>query len=223
MIQTVILAGGAGTRLGSISRVVPKSMLRINGIPFLEHQMDLLKRHGLKKIVLCVGYLAEQIIDYFGHGAGFGMSIQYSCERGILLGTGGALKFAEPLLEDRFLLLYGHAYHAVNYDNFIKHYEKIPGKALLAAYSGNKEQGRGKKVFHNLSFGLAMCTKDLLCLIPPEGPYSMEDLFMQLMKREELEFYHSGRPHYEIGSLEGLLQLRKILTRMSHRMPFETP
>ena len=79
----------------------------------------------IKDILLCVGYLSEQIENYFGNGNKFGVKIIYSYEKEKLLGTGGALKLAEPYLDDRFFLIWGDSYVRLNYkemyDFHLKH------------------------------------------------------------------------------------------------------
>ena len=96
-MQMVILCGGLATRLGSIAKDVPKSMIKIKNKPFLEYQIDNLKKHSIKDIVLCVGHLSEQIENYFGNGKKFGVSIKYSYDKDKPLGPIGALKNAEFL------------------------------------------------------------------------------------------------------------------------------
>jgi NDP-sugar pyrophosphorylase family protein len=114
-MQAVILAGGLGTRLRPLTAKRPKAMVSIAGRPFLEYQIGLLRDAGIDDIVLCVGYLAEQIIDYFGDGSSFGVRLRYSVERERLLGTAGAVKQAEPLLTDIFFLTYGDSYLRLDY------------------------------------------------------------------------------------------------------------
>jgi NDP-sugar pyrophosphorylase family protein len=105
-MKGVILAGGLGTRLGALTEKLPKGMIRVKGKPVLEHQVLWLKRCGIKEIVICAGYLADLIQAYFGDGSRLGVRIEYSVETE-LLGTGGALRQAAPLLSDRFILMYG--------------------------------------------------------------------------------------------------------------------
>ena len=90
-MQCVILAGGLATRLRPITETIPKSMVEVSGRPFLAHQLDLLKKSGVDEVVLCVGYLSDQIEEYFKGGEEFGINLVYSREEGELLGTGGAV------------------------------------------------------------------------------------------------------------------------------------
>ena len=94
----VLLCGGLATRLGNLAKTVPKSMIPIEGKPFLEYQVENLKNHSIKDIILCVGHLSEKIEDYFGNGSKFGVNIQYSHDGDKPLGPIGAVKNAESLL-----------------------------------------------------------------------------------------------------------------------------
>src|SRR4051812_14895142 len=102
-----ILAGGLATRLRPTTEKIPKALITVAGEPFLAHQLRLLKKSGLRKVVLCVGYRGEMIEEGFGDGTNFGMELSYSHDGPELLGTGGALKKALPKLGEKFLVLYG--------------------------------------------------------------------------------------------------------------------
>jgi NDP-sugar pyrophosphorylase family protein len=102
--QVIILAGGFGTRLGSITNDTPKPLLSVGGIPFLYHIINNLVRQGINEIILSVGYLADKIQDEIGDGKKFGIKIRY-CVEEMPLGTGGAVKLAARNLEKPFLVL----------------------------------------------------------------------------------------------------------------------
>ncbi|HIC76325.1 MAG TPA: nucleotidyltransferase family protein, partial [Candidatus Dadabacteria bacterium] len=87
-MQAVILCGGAGMRLRPLTDRIPKSMVLINGKPFLEHQILYFKKQGIKDFVLCAGHLWKKIVDYFKDGSNLGVKIEYSIENEPL-GTGG--------------------------------------------------------------------------------------------------------------------------------------
>ena len=99
LYPVVILAGGLATRLGDISRAVPKALIDVNGEPFVLHQLRLLKERGVSQVLLCVGYLGEQIMERVGNGWNLGLTVQYSFDGPRLLGTGGALMKAFPKLD----------------------------------------------------------------------------------------------------------------------------
>ncbi len=112
--QALILAGGLGTRLGELTRQTPKPLLPVGGRPFLEYIVWNLKRHGITRILISVGYLAEQIMEHFGDGSCYGVSIDYVVEREPA-GTGGALLLAAPKLDDFFLVVNGDTLFDLNY------------------------------------------------------------------------------------------------------------
>ncbi|GAH77332.1 unnamed protein product, partial [marine sediment metagenome] len=123
-MKAVILVGGLGTRLRASLTDKPKSMAPILGKPFLGYQIEQLKKYGIKDIVLCVAYLADQIKDYFKDGVEFNVNIQYASEKK-LLGTGGALKNAEPYLDKgTFLALNGDSYLKINLSDFFQYHKK---------------------------------------------------------------------------------------------------
>jgi mannose-1-phosphate guanylyltransferase / phosphomannomutase len=105
-MQAVILAGGKGTRMGDLTREIPKPLLPLAGKSILEYQIDLAKRYGHNDIILLTGYQGRKISDYFGKGSKWGVSIRYHQET-VPLGTGGALRAIEEMLDDSFLVLYG--------------------------------------------------------------------------------------------------------------------
>lgn len=103
-MQAVIVAGGAGTRLRPLTYNRPKPMVPLFDKPFLQYQVELLRRYGIKDIVINVHYLAKEIMEYFGDGSALGVSIRYSEEQ-TALGTAGAVKKAEPLLSNEPLMV----------------------------------------------------------------------------------------------------------------------
>src|SRR5438093_9472068 len=108
-VRAFVLCGGLGTRLRSLLSDRPKSMALISGTPFLQLLLDGLRSQGVADVILGTGYMAEKIESYFGFGRKLAMRIRYSREHEPL-GTGGALKLAEPLISDPVLVLNGDSY-----------------------------------------------------------------------------------------------------------------
>lgn len=104
--QAFVLAGGKGERLRPLTNDIPKPLVRVGGKPILQYNIEMLALHGVKEIILATGYLHGKIEDYFGDGAQFGVRIIYSVEHEPL-GTGGAVKSAEKILEEKFIMLNG--------------------------------------------------------------------------------------------------------------------
>jgi NDP-sugar pyrophosphorylase family protein len=107
-LKAVILAGGLGKRLRPLTDNKPKPLIRVSGVPILLWQLNWLRKHGVDEVVICAGYLKERIVKYVGNGDRFGVNAEYALEESPL-GTGGALKNAQNLLEneERFVMLNG--------------------------------------------------------------------------------------------------------------------
>ena len=114
-LPVAILAGGLATRLRPITEKIPKSLVDVAGEPFIVRQLDYLFRQRVRDVVLCIGYLGEMIEAVVGDGSRFGLRVSYSIDGPILLGTGGALRRAAPLLGEAFFVLYGDSYLPVDY------------------------------------------------------------------------------------------------------------
>ena len=217
-MQIVILAGGLATRLGPLTENTPKSMLLLDGKPFLEHQIELLRQRGITEIVLCVGHLADKIKDYFGDGSRFGISIKYSVERDRLLGTGGALKMAEPLLDEEFLLMYGDSYLLLDYKRIMADFQRSDKPGMMVAYKnmdrydtsnvaldGNlikiydKKQRTPEMVY--IDAGLSALKKSALSFFPIGQAAPLEDLYCHLVKRKELLGFETDQRFYEIENI----------------------
>lgn len=122
-LQALILVGGLGTRLRTVVKDRPKPMAVIHGKPFLEYQIEFLKKYGVNDIVFSTGYMGEKIEEYFNSGEKHGISIRYAKEKE-LLGTGGAIKNAQSMLEDKFLALNGDSMFLVDIKSLVKFHEK---------------------------------------------------------------------------------------------------
>src|SRR3989344_4755196 len=138
--QAVILAGGAGTRLQPFTLKNPKPMVRVNGKPFLEYLVDLLKENGIKEIVILTGFLGEKIVKHFGDGKAFGVKIKYShtpfkdffTEE---LKSGTRILNAHELLDDYFLLMYCDNYWPANLKKLQQSFVDAKADVLLTVYS----------------------------------------------------------------------------------------
>src|SRR5262249_61445762 len=106
-VPVALLAGGLATRLRPLTVTIPKSLVEVSGRPFIDHQLALLRRNGIRRVVLCLGYLGEQIEQHLGDGVRLGLTLRYSHDGDRLLGTGGALRRALPLLSEAFWVIYG--------------------------------------------------------------------------------------------------------------------
>ena len=130
-MKAVILAGGKGTRLYPLTKDIPKPMVRINSKPILEWHVLLLKKWGIKDIILCTNYLHEVIENHFKDGKQWGVSIQYSKEKEEM-GTGGAVKLAEPLIgNEDFFVLFGDEMLNMNLQQMTRYHHKKGAEATI--------------------------------------------------------------------------------------------
>ena len=218
-MQVIILAGGMATRLGDLTRDHPKSLLKIQGKPFLEYQLELLRKADIENVVLCLGYLSEQIKNHFGDGNRFGVNIHYSIEDKPL-GTAGALRNACDLLGDIFFCLYGDSYLPVNYLDVMRYFNSQNKLALMTVFNNhnrfdksntairgnlvsdyNKNNITGDVVY--IDYGLNVFRKHVLDMIPDDQFYPLEHLFPSLIDLQELLAYEVRERFYEIGSPQG--------------------
>ena len=224
-MQIALLAGGLATRLRPLTTEIPKSLVQIDGKPFLEYQLNFLKEGGIKDIVLCVGYLGEQVESHFGDGSRFGVTIKYSHEGKQLLGTAGALKNAERLLEDEFFVMYGDVYLFIDFNAVMSYFHQFNKMGLMLVYKnfnqydtsnvvidGNlvkrySKKRRTKDMVY-IDYGTSILTKRALESFPSGQVYSLEQLFARMIQKKELLAYEVHKRFFEIGSREGLEEFR---------------
>ena len=115
MLPLAVLAGGFATRLGELGRNSPKCLIKVNGRPFVDWQLDLLTKNGYSDFVFCVSYKSDAIQKYLGDGSNRGVNIEYSFDGEIQLGTGGAIQKALPKLGELFGVIYGDSYLPIDY------------------------------------------------------------------------------------------------------------
>jgi NDP-sugar pyrophosphorylase family protein len=177
--------------------------------------------------VLCVGYLKEKIKDYFGDGGKLGVNIQYS-EEEELLGTAGALKNAELLLEDEFLLLNGDSYLPVDYAQPLNQLKASGELGLMVVYKNHNQFDKSNVVVNGgfvavydrenqnqdmvyIDYGLSALRKKALEFIPKGKFVQLDDFYQQLITRKELLAFEVHRRFYEIGSPQGLEEFTMLV------------
>lgn len=136
------MAGGKGTRVASVNKSIPKPMLPIAGKPVLLHQVECLKRQGIVDIILAIGHLGEQILNYFGDGKEFGVRITYVREE-TPLGTAGALYYLKDRLFDDFLLINGDLIFDVNFTRLMRFHKERQALATLLVHPNDHPYDSG--------------------------------------------------------------------------------
>ena len=225
-----ILAGGLATRLGSITERMPKLLVEVAGEPFFSHQLRLLKKSGLTRIVLCVGHLGEMVVARYGDGSKWGVCIDYSFDGAKLLGTGGALIRARPLLGDAFYVLYGDSYLPIDCLAVGRAF-LASGKLGLMTVFENRGRYDASNVWfadgrikiydkktktpqmHHIDYGLGLLRARALDGWPRDDVVELAAIYGRLVAEDELAGYEVKRRFYEIGSPEGLQELAALLSR----------
>lgn len=227
-LPVAILAGGLATRLRPITEKIPKLLVEVAGEPFFSHQIRLLRQNGLSRIVLCVGYLGEQIVALYGDGAKWGVKIEYSFDGEKLLGTGGALIRALPKLGDSFYVLYGDSYLPIDYQAVGRSFVASGQAGLMTVFENHEaydasnvwfEDGRirlyskKEKVpqMKHIDYGLGVFRADALANYPRETVVDLAAVQTDLCRRGELAGYEVRERFYEIGSHAGLNELDQLL------------
>jgi NDP-sugar pyrophosphorylase family protein len=228
MLPVAILAGGLATRLRPLTETVPKSLVEINGEPFLRHQLRLLRGAGIDRVVLCVSHLGEQVRDSAGDGREFGLHIDYSFDGSILLGTAGALKRALPLLGESFFVLYGDSYLPIDL-GAVEAVFRASGKAGLMTVYSNEGQwdtsnvefvdGRiaayDKKLrtgrMRHIDYGLGVFHAAAFAEIPEGTSWDLATVYRDLLDAGELAAFEAPHRFYEIGSFSGIEELSSYL------------
>lgn len=149
-MKTVIMAGGRGTRIASVAKDIPKPMIKIDGIPVLERELECLRRQGFDDIIITVSHLGNIIMEYFGDGSGkspvtnkpFGVHIEYYVENNPL-GNAGALFKLKDKLQNDFLLLNADAVFDVDFNRFVEFHRKHKGLVTLFTHPNSHPYDSG--------------------------------------------------------------------------------
>ena len=235
MMPTVaILVGGYATRLYPVTKTIPKAMLRVAGKPFIAHQLALLKKNGITKVVICSGYLSEQIENFIGDGKQFGLSINFSADGEKPLGTGGAIKKALPLLEDAFFVMYGDSYLTIDFKSISDLFLSQNKKGLMTVLR-NKDQWdksnivlkNGKIIKYNkkektpdmeyIDYGLSMLRKSAFYEIGAEEVFDLAEVYQSLIEKGQMIGYEVKNRFYEVGSAQGLVETEEYLLSLSKK------
>jgi NDP-sugar pyrophosphorylase family protein len=231
-IPVAILAGGLATRLRPITEKIPKSLVPVAGKPFLAHQLELLRSRGIRRAVLCTGHLGEMIQRDFGDGAAFGVRLDYSFDGPKLLGTGGAIKRALPLLDDEFFVLYGDSYLPVGYHPIAEFFWRSGKLGCMTVYHNQGRYDTSNVVFRNgeivvydkrsrvpemqyIDYGLSLFKAPVFNSYTSGQTFDLAEVMGKLVHEKQLAGYEVHERFYEMGSPAGLAELESLLQSKS--------
>jgi len=228
MLPVAILAGGVASRLQPLTQTIPKSLVEVGGKPFIVHQLNLLRREGVERVVLCVGHLGEKIAEFAGDGRQFGLQVTYSFDGAVLMGTGGALRRALPLLGGAFYVLYGDSYLDVALSPIELAFRRYGLPALMTVFRNDGRWDTSNVLFDGarllchdkrmrhpdmryIDYGLGILTADAVAGESAERPFDLSDIYAGLAAGGQLAGYEVFRRFYEIGTPRGLAEFDQYL------------
>ena len=226
--EIAILAGGLATRLKPVTETIPKSLIEVAGKPFIYHQLRLLQSKGIKKAVICAGYLGEQIKDYVRNGDEYGIQVEYSFDGNKLLGTGGAIKNSLKFFKSNFFILYGDSYLDAEFKDINEYFLKSNKYGLMTVLKNdgmwdksNIEFEKGeilvydKKVSSDkmkyIDYGLGILSKEAFKDFENKEVFDLEEVYKDLLNKKQLAGFEVKERFYEIGSFAGLEDTEKYL------------
>jgi mannose-1-phosphate guanylyltransferase len=224
-VQAVILVGGEGTRLRPLTSTVPKPVVPLVDRPFISFMLEWLRGHGIDDVIMSCGFLATSVRNVLGDGSGLGLRLRF-VEEPDPRGTAGALKFAESLLDERFLMLNGDVLTDIDLTAQIAQHERTHATATLALVPVSDPSAYGlvhlgednavrdfvekpspDAIDTNLiSAGAYVLERDVLELVPPQRKVSIEREVWPLLVGKGLYGFPSHGYWLDIGSPERYLQ-----------------
>jgi NDP-sugar pyrophosphorylase family protein len=220
-LPVAILSGGLATRLRPATERIPKSLLPVAGKPFLEHQLALLRQRGVRRVVLCAGHLGDRIREQFP-------DLEYSFDGPVLLGTGGAVRKALPLLGEKFFVLYGDSYLPTDYGAVARALTRSGKPALMTVFRNEGKWDTSNVVLRDgqivvydkrartpdmqhIDYGLSVLTPHAFDGLESKTPLDLAEVFQKLVAAGQLAGYEVRERFYEIGSPAGLAELEALL------------
>lgn len=221
MLPMVLLAGGKATRLGTLTADKAKSLVEIEGRPFIDYQLQSFYKNGFHSIIICVGKFADQIIDYVGDGSQYKLEIKYSYDGIEPKGTGGALKLALPLLKSDFFLQYGDSFLDINYSQMEAEYKKEYTPCLMSIYQNHGKLDKsnvriksGSGIHYSKSkpaddmdfidYGCLVFDRNRFWQYQSNPIFDLSAYIEYLAKQNELKGFEVKNRFFEIGSLDGI-------------------
>ena len=235
MPAIAILAGGLATRLRPITMTIPKSMVTVNDEPFIAHQLRSLAAQQITEIIMCCGYLGEQIEHFVGDGSAFGCHVHYSYDGDKLLGTGGALRRALPMLGENFMVIYGDSYLSEPFQPVWKTFIESGKPALMTVFHNENQWDKSNIEFRDgvivrydkteqtpamqyIDYGLGCIRGNAFAEWPENEVFDLAAFYRSLVERHDLAGFEVKERFYEIGSPAGLTETDDLLKRLATQL-----
>ena len=230
MLPIAVLLGGFATRLGELTKEKPKALIKIGGAPFIDYQLNLLKKNGYEKIVFCVSYKSKQIQDYIGDGSKFGLNVQYSFDGDTQLGTGGAIQNALGLLGEEFAVIYGDSYLPIKFVQVERFFKSSNALAVMVVYKNEDRFDVSNVKFKTkykieyskshqsldmsfIDYGLTYFRATAFEQNRLGTSYDLAELCQNLSKQNNIDGFEVHDRFYEIGSVNGIKEFSNYLRK----------
>jgi NDP-sugar pyrophosphorylase family protein len=219
MPTVALLAGGLATRMRPATERVAKSMLKVDGEPFLGHQLRLLQGQGIRDVVVCCGHFEKQLRDYAGDGSRWGCRVRYSQDGPLPLGTGGALRRALPLLGNNFMIMYGDSYLPTSFSSVWTAFLTSCKTGQMTVFENAGRWDRSNVEFYNgrllrhIDYGLTCLHQQALHDWPDGCRFDLSEVLQLLLQHGELAAYSVTERFYEIGSPAGYAETDAMFHR----------
>lgn len=237
MFPVLILAGGLATRLRPITETIPKALIEIAGEPFIFHQLRYLRSQGISRAIISIGYLGEMIESLVGKGSQFDLDVMFVHDGPKLLGTGGAVRNALPLLGENFFVQYGDSFLPVNFLKIQSAFLASKKPALMTVLKNNNQWDKSNVIYDGkelveynkefykaemnyIDYGLGLLTANIFNEYPVGEIFDLAAVYNDLSIKGLLAGYEVFERFYEIGSHSGIEQTSTFLTKfISKEMP----
>ncbi|MCX5750492.1 MAG: NDP-sugar synthase [Candidatus Saganbacteria bacterium] len=234
-MRAIIIAGGLGTRLRPLTYALPKPVVPLVNIPFMVHQINLLRSHGIKEIILNLHYLADEIRVVLGDGSDYGVKLFYSIEKEAL-GTAGAVKNAEEFFDDDPMVVFnGDILTDVNISKLIEFHKKKKSTATLTLVEVEDptpfglvfldKSGRIEKFIEKphwqeatvrtINAGIYVIDPKVFAVVPKGKPHSFErELYPHLLREGSPMFGYVSHAYWlDIGNPKKYLEAHRAILR----------
>lgn len=237
-MQAIIIAGGRGTRISSITTTIPKSLLPLNNNPLIDYSISHLSKNGCDNIIICCGHLGNTLKEYID-GKDYGVPIRISMESKPL-GTAGALHLIKYLLEEEFLILFGDIFTTINLRKILQFHKQKKADVTLALHSSDhpqdstvvkidkenkllsfiKKPGKNWKEYGNLTkTSLYILKKSVINFVPKDKEVDFDDVFPEMLKiGKKLFGYVTEEYVKDIGTPTRYKEVQEYVTKNKKRL-----
>ena len=228
VFPVVVLAGGLATRLRPITETIPKCLVEINGVPFIDIQLRQLASQGVTRVIVLIGYLGEMVLEYVGDGSRYGLEVVFVPDGPRLLGTAGALRAALNHLPETFFVLYGDSYLRCSYQAIQELYLESGRSVLMTHFRNNRQWDTSNVRFvdgtveayskrsvtpdmNHIDYGLMVFKRDIIEAVPAGQEYDLATVLEERVHSQAVVGFEVLDRFYEIGSHDGLRDLSDFL------------